>query len=255
MIEGLVSIITPAYNSEKYIEETYRSIKNQTYENWEWLVIDDCSKDNTFEILKKLSEEDLRIKVYKNDTNLRAAGSRNRGLDNYSGEFITFIDSDDLWNGNFLEEQLKFMNLNNSEVVFSSYERVSENLVDSYGSYVVPSRIELKDLLKTNHMSCLTTVYRAEKLGDLRFRNGLKMHEDYVMWLDFLERVKIACGNKSIMAKYRIREGSTSRNKIENLKYMFSIYRNIKKYSFFKTFIYMINYIYYGLKKNRQLLK
>ncbi|MGL5057301.1 MAG: glycosyltransferase family 2 protein [Fusobacteriaceae bacterium] len=251
MEKGLISIITPAYNSEKFIEETYQSIKHQTYKNWEWLVIDDNSSDKTFEILKRLSKEDLRIKIYKNTTNLRAASSRNKGLDNSSGQYITFIDSDDLWSDFFLEEQLKFLKTNKAQVVFSSYDRVSEDLNTSYGAYIVPLRIEVKDLLKTNYMSCLTTLYKVDFLKEMRFRKGLKMHEDYVMWLNFLEKVKIAYGNPKILAKYRIREESVSRKKIENLKYMFFIYREIQKYNFFKTFTCLFNYIYYGIKKNK----
>lgn len=253
MSKGLVSIITPAYNSEKYIEETYESIKHQTYKNWEWLVIDDNSTDKTFEILKNLSKKDLRIKVHRNATNLRAASSRNKGLDSSSGEYITFIDSDDLWNENFLDEQLEFLEKNKAQVVFSSYDRVSEDLNKSYGAFIVPSKILLKDLLKTNYMSCLTTLYRVDFLKEMRFREELKMHEDYVMWLDFLEKVKKAYGNPKILARYRIREKSVSRKKVENLKYMFFVYKKIKKYNSFKTFFYILNYIYYGIKKNKSI--
>ncbi|WP_432205349.1 glycosyltransferase family 2 protein (plasmid) [Cetobacterium somerae] len=253
MEKGLVSIVTPIYNSEKYIEETYESIKSQTYKNWEWIVIDDCSKDSSLKLLKNISENDERVKLFVNEINLKAAKTRNKGLDKSNGEFICFIDSDDLWERNFLDEQINFIFKTKAEVVFSSYERVSENLEKSYGVYRVPSKITLKDLLKTNYMSCLTTLYRKDTLGEFRFNGDLKMHEDYVMWMNFLDKCKFAYGNNKKLAKYRIREGSVSRNKIKNLKYMFHIFFKVKQFNILKTFICLLNYIYYGLKKNKEI--
>lgn len=254
MKKGLVSIITPMYNSEKYILETYESIKNQSYTNWEWIVIDDCSNDKSYEIVLQLKKEDSRIQLLKNRFNLKAAGSRNRGLDLANGEYITFIDSDDIWFNNFLEEQIKLLNKKKCSIVFSSYKRKSENLSQDFGDYIVPEIVTYKNLLKTNYLSCLTVLYKKSTYKNKRFIEGLKMHEDYVFWLELLENNIIAKGNKKILAVYRIRKSSSSRNKIKNLLYMFYIFHNIRKEKILKTCYYLVNYIYYGLKKNKKIM-
>lgn len=250
MEKGLVSIITPAYNSEKFIEKTYESIKNQTYKNWEWLVIDDNSIDGTFEILKRLSKEDSRIRIYRNTTNLKAASSRNKGLDSSSGEYITFIDSDDLWNYKFLEKQMKKMKELSQNLVFSSYSRIDEDNLKNYGDYVVPLKVTLNDLLKTNYMSCLTVLYKKEKFKEIKFNENLKMHEDYVMWLEILKKEKEVYTNQEVLATYRIRKKSVSSNKLDNLKYMLYIFLFVEKLGIFRTIYYIIFYIYFGLKKH-----
>lgn len=250
MKKNLVSIITPMYNSEKFIKETYESIKNQTYSNWEWIVIDDNSIDNSYNLVLEFKKDDSRIKIIKNNKNLMAAKSRNKGLDLSIGEYITFIDSDDLWNKYFLEKQLRLLKKKKIDIVFSSYRRVSEDLVDNYGDYIVPDKVSYKDLLKTNYFSCLTVLYKANKFKNNRFNENLKKHEDYVMWLDLLEDGTIAYSNKEVLATYRIREKSVSRNKFKNLLYMYFIIRKIKEKSFSKTIYIMLNYIFYGIRKN-----
>ena len=254
IIKDLVSIITPMYNSEKYILATYKSIKNQTYKNWEWIVIDDNSKDKSYEKIFKLAKKDSRIKVIKNETNLRAAKTRNKGLDIARGEYITFIDSDDLWNNNFLEKQIYLMKEKKCNVVFASYQRKSEDLKEFLGNYIVPLKATYADLLKTNHMSCLTVVYKKEKFNKLRFNEKLKMHEDYIMWLNLLKE-NIAYANQEVLAIYRVRKGSVSRNKFKNLTYMYFVFRKIIKLNIVSTFYYLCNYIYFGLNKNKKCLR
>lgn len=254
-MDNLVSIVTPSYNSEKYILETYNSIKNQTYRNWEWIIIDDCSSDRTVEIIKKEILKDNHVKLIINEKNIKAAASRNKGIEISKGDYITFIDSDDLWGNIFLEKQLNLLNKEKAHVVFSSYRRVSEDLKTNLGDYIVPEKITYKDLLKTNYMSCLTTVYKKNRFSSLRFNESLKMHEDYVMWLNLLEKEKIAYANKKVLAFYRIRENSTSRNKLKNLFYMYFVLRKIKKFSKYKSINILLNYIYYGIKKNKEIIK
>lgn len=252
-MKDLVSIITPMYNSEKYILDTYNSIKNQTYKNWEWIVIDDNSNDNSYKKILELSKKDFRIKILKNEMNLKAAKSRNRGLKIAQGEYITFIDADDLWDLNFLEKQINLIKEKNCSVVFASYERKTEDLKEYLGNYIVPEKVSYKELLKTNYLSCLTVVYKREKFNNLRFNEKLKMHEDYVMWLELLKEEN-AYSNQEVLATYRIRKNSVSRNKIKNLLYMYFVFRKIIRLNFIKTMYYLFNYIYYGLKKNRELI-
>lgn len=252
--EKLVSIITPMYNSEKYILETYESIAKQTYKNWEWLVIDDCSIDKSYQIIEKISRKDKRIKLFKNIKNSRAASCRNIGLENCKGEYITFIDSDDLWDHDFLEEQVSLLLEKNCNIVFSSYRRISENLKENLGEYIVPTYIKISDLLKTNYFSCLTVLYKKEKFLGIKFNENLKMHEDYLMWLEMLEKESIAYANQRVLATYRVRNGSVSRNKVKNLFYMYFVFRKIKKFKILKAIKYLIYYIYYGIKKNKLLI-
>lgn len=252
--EKLVSIITPMYNSEKYILETYRSIVKQTYKNWEWLVIDDCSIDESYKIIEKISKKDERIKLFKNIKNSRAAYCRNIGLENCKGDYITFIDSDDMWDSCFLKEQISLLLEKDCNIVFSSYRRMSENLEESLGEYIVPTYVRVSDLLKTNYFSCLTVMYKKESFLEIKFNESLKMHEDYLMWLDILEKGNIAYGNQRILATYRIRSGSVSRNKLKNLFYMYFIFRKIKKFKILKTIKYLFYYSYYGMKKNKLLI-
>lgn len=254
MKEGMVSIITPVYNSEKYLEETYKSIKNQIYKNWEWIVIDDCSIDRSLNMLEKFQENDNRIKIIKNKENMRAATCRNIGLNISSGEFITFIDSDDLWDNDFLKKQINILNINQVNLIFSSYRRCSEDLSRIIDNYIVPKKITYKDLLKENYMSCLTVLFRKLEFSEMKFNSELKMHEDYILWLNMLEKEKIALGNQEILATYRIRKNSVSRNKVKNLIYMFFIMNKIKKYNLLKTCVIVLIYSYFGLKKNKKIL-
>ncbi len=124
--EPLVSIITPLYNCEKYIEETILSVINQTYKNWEMIIVDDCSKDNGTEIVEKYQRKDNRIKLFKNEINLGGAGTRNKCIEKAKGKYIAFLDSDDLWKKEKLEKQISFMEKNNYLFSYTKYERINE---------------------------------------------------------------------------------------------------------------------------------
>ncbi|MGB4386964.1 MAG: glycosyltransferase family 2 protein, partial [Caldicoprobacterales bacterium] len=126
-MEGLVSIITPAYNCEKYIGETIESVLKQSYENWELIIVDDCSTDNTKSVVEEYIKRDKRIKYYSLDVNSGAAVARTKAMELASGEYIAFLDSDDLWMPNKLEKQISFMKANNYNFTCTSYEQVDEN--------------------------------------------------------------------------------------------------------------------------------
>ena len=127
MTNDLVSIIMPSYNTAEYIEESIKSVQNQIYENWELIIVDDCSTDNTDDILKKYIESDKRIHYLKNEKNSGAAVSRNRALREAKGKWIAFLDSDDLWLPTKLERQLKYMKDNNYHFSYTNYEEIDEN--------------------------------------------------------------------------------------------------------------------------------
>lgn len=245
-----IAIIMPAYNAEKYIEQTINSVLMQTYKNWKLYIIDDNSVDDTVKLINRYIKDDSRIELLKLDRNVGQAKARNIGIDKCNERYLTFLDSDDIWNNNFLENQLRFMNKNNYELVFSAFERRSEDLSECYGYLDVPEKIEYKDLLKNNYLSCLTTIIDTKRIGKIYFEEGYK-HEDHIMWIKILkDYIKYAYGNNEVLAIYRIRKGSTSRNKIRAAKWKWNIYRKYLKFNIAKTIYYYFHYAYRGIVKN-----
>ena len=180
-MNDLISIITPLYNAEKYIEETINSVFNQTYKNWEMIIVDDCSNDNSFAIAKRFEATDSRIKVFSLTTNGGSAVARNYALKQAKGNYITFLDADDLLDKNYLDSQLKFIDETNAAVVSAAYRRMAKN---SITDFYVPEYVDYKLLLKGNPISCLSTMYNKEIVGERYFPEDLRKCEDYVFWLN-----------------------------------------------------------------------
>ena len=152
-MNNLVSIITPNFNSSKYIKDTIKSVLNQTYENWEWIITDDGSTDESAEYIKNLCIEDSRIKLFK-QTNLGPAKARNNSIKNAKGQYLAFLDSDDIWFPEFLSTSIKKI-ADSEGFVFSSYKRCDEiSLNEIYADFIVPGKVTYKDILKTNSISC-----------------------------------------------------------------------------------------------------
>ena len=162
-MEPLVSIITPLYNSEKYIAETIEFVLAQTYSNWEMIIVDDCSKDNGVEIVEKYREKDKRIKLYQNEINKGVSYTRNRAIDIAQGKYIAFLDSDDLWKKEKLEKQINFMEQNNIVLSYTAYEKINED-GSKRGEIRVPEKLDYKELLKNCLIGFLTAIYRKEEL-------------------------------------------------------------------------------------------
>ncbi|EQH75159.1 glycosyl transferase 2 family protein [Clostridioides difficile DA00307] len=164
MKKNLVSIITPMYNSEKFIEATIKSVLNQTYQEWEMLIIDDCSTDNSPNIVKSYMQQDSRIKCIKTETNKGVSNARNLALSKATGQFIAFLDSDDQWNSSKLEKQVNFMLENDYVISFTSYELMDENDKKLNKVIKVPPNVDYRRLLKGNILGCLTVVIDKSKL-------------------------------------------------------------------------------------------
>lgn len=240
-----VSVIMPAYNCESYIDETIQSLLNQTYTNWELVVVDDCSTDRTGEILQQYAKIDKRIKYVKNEHNLHAAASRNRAIRLAKGQYLAFLDSDDIWKDDKLEKQLSFMKKNNCVFCCTAYGKVDENgmVLD----WVVKTEKVSKywDVLK-NCPGNLTVVYDAIALGK-HIIPDIHNREDYVMWLSVVKSAKILVGMNEILAFHRIRNGSASSKKIVLIKYHWCIYRNIENLSLIKSASLIFYWIAKGL--------
>ncbi|MBO9585953.1 MAG: glycosyltransferase family 2 protein [Flavobacterium sp.] len=230
MQSNKVSIITPLYNSESFIAETIQSVIAQTYKDWEMLIVDDCSTDNSKSIIEEFIKLDSRIKYFRTNA---PSGSpttpRNIGIEMASGRFIAFLDSDDLWKCNKLQLQIPLFQDRKVGIVFSNYEKINENGESNERFIIAPSQVNYKKLLKGNVIACLTAVYDREKLGKVYFTK--QGHEDYAFWLSILKRGYVGKNAESVLAKYRVRKSSVSSNKFKVINWYYKIYRQNEKLS------------------------
>ncbi len=248
-MKDLVSIIMPSYNSEKYIAESIQSVIEQTYENWELLIVDDGSNDDSKQIIRKFMEHNKRIKLINLYRNYGPAIARNIGISEAKGRYIAFLDSDDIWLSYKLEKQLKFMNKNKVALCYSSYYLINEKSKIT-GKFIIPKKkVDYFELLKTCIIGNLTAIYDIKKVGKVFMENV--GHEDYTLWLKILKKIDYAYGIKEPLSKYRIIKNSISANKLKAAKWQWNIYRNVEKLSLFESLYYFMYYAYNGLKKYR----
>ena len=243
----LVSIITPNYNASKYIAATIESVQNQTYKNWELLIVDDCSTDNSIEIIKTLQKKDTRIKLLELPQNVGPAIVRNEGILQAQGNYLTFIDSDDIWLPNFIETSLNKVK-NTEGFVFASYHRLDEELKPYYKDFIVPAKVNYADILKSNSISCLTAFIDIDKLGKL-YMPEILYRQDMGLWLQYLKTIDVAIGIKQPLAIYRIRKKSHSRNKLNLLIHQWKFYRNVAQLSILESIYYFLCWMFYGIRK------
>lgn len=249
MEENKVSIIIPVHNAEKFIGKTIESVLNQTYKNWEMLIFNDKSKDNSLKIIKKYSEKDERIKVVDSKENVGVVAARNKLIEIATGEFIAFLDADDYWKQNKLEKQIKFMRKNNALISCTEYTRVTEDEKE-INDIIIKEIITYEDMLKNNYLGCLTVIYNANKLGKRYFKER-KKNEDYVLWLEIVKETKIIFGLKKNLAFYRVLNNSRSSNKIKVAKDRWEVYRKIERLSLLKSIYYFLQYVIRALKKTK----
>ncbi|WP_105198514.1 glycosyltransferase family 2 protein [Escherichia albertii] len=243
---GKVSIITPTYNSERFIKDTYDSLRKQTYSNWEWLVTDDCSTDSTLSILEEISAKDSRVKISCLKHNSGAAVSRNNSLSISSGDFIAFLDSDDLWEPSKLEKQLIFMqSQENIDFSFTSYQIIDEcgtflgKIVDNTHD---EQSFSYEDMLKKKAtLGCSTVLLRAATFNNIKMPN-LRTGQDYALWLSLLRTGHKAYLLKIPLSKYRICANSISRNKFKKSFRQWQIYRKIENINFIDSLVLFLFY-------------
>lgn len=246
---SLISIITPVYNCSKYVEDTIKSVIEQSFSNWEMIIIDDCSTDDSYDIAKKYSDIDKRIILVKQDANKGCAIARNRGLDLAKGRYITFLDGDDLLDKTYLEKQLGLCK-NGNPLVSASYRRIANN---SITNFIVPEEMNYKKLLGGCSLSCLTSFYDREIIGNPKFCEDMRKNEDFAFWLSILKKGFVAKGNKEVLASYRILVTSKSHNKLKFVKHMMYVYRKKEHICFLKSIHYLIKWAFYGIKKYKNV--
>ncbi|MDX1753791.1 MAG: glycosyltransferase family 2 protein [Salinimicrobium sediminis] len=250
--KALVSVIMPAYNAAGYIAESIRSVQQQSFEDWELLVIDDASKDGTSEIVEALRAEDSRIKLHVLPTNQGAGFSRNIGIKAATGDYISFLDADDLWKPHKIQTQLDLMKNENVQVCFSSYELIDERGKSLQKQIKALQFLPFKKLKKANYIGNLTGMYNASELGKI-FCPLIRKRQDWGLWLLAVEKAGFAKGIEEPLAIYRERENSISGNKIEMLQYNYRVYREVLEYSSVKSLFWMLLFLWEQLLiKQRQ---
>jgi teichuronic acid biosynthesis glycosyltransferase TuaG len=247
--QPLVSVITPSYNSSRFIKETIKSVQAQTYDNWEMIIVDDKSTDNTITIIEEIKQEDNRIKLIQLSTNSGAAIARNTAIKKAKGRFIAFLDSDDLWLPTKLEQQTKFMLSNDYAFTFTNYRIMKENGKKTEIVAKVTKDIDYNGLLKNTIIGCLTVMLDTTKIDNIEMVN-IRTRQDFVLWLSILKRGFKAYGLNEELALYRKVEGSISSNKLKAAKRTWKVYREIEKINLFKSTWYFINYAYNASVKN-----
>ena len=241
----LVSIIMPSFNSSEFIEIAIKSVIDQTYENWELIIIDNGSEDNTINIINKLSKSNKKISLIKNNCNRGPGFARNLGLKKARGAYISFLDSDDFWDNNFLNEMINFAISKNHYFVYCPYYLYKNNF---YILNKVLLKANVHNILVSNPLSCLAVLIEKEKLN-YKFNEYFKTHEDIDLWIKIINKHGNAyCYNKSL-AFYRQRDKSLSSNKIKNAIDRWKFLRVNMKFNYLKTFYYFIKYVLYGINK------
>ena len=244
----LVSIVTPSYNSEKFISETIASVQKQTVTDWELLIVDDASSDATVTKIKRLQAEDSRIKCFSLKENKGPAHARNLGIQKARGKYLTFLDADDLWFPEFLERSSTEAKMH--PFVFASYKRLDENLEPYLSDFIVPEKVSYTDILKSNSISCLTAFLDIEVLGK-KYMPLIKKRQDMGLWLQYLKKTNYAYGIQEPLAIYRIRRDSLSRNKTGLIKHQWKFYREVEQLSVFASAYYLTCWAYKGFVKYR----
>jgi len=245
--EYLVSIITPTYNSEKFILGTIESIQKQTYINWELLITDDCSTDKTIEIIKDYKQTDKRIKLYKLKTNSGAGLARNNSIRHAAGRFIAFCDSDDRWLPNKLEVQLEYLLNQNAGFTYSSYFLHNEEQ-NKIGEIKGPRKISYRQILRNNYIGCLTAIYDTQALGKM-FMPDIRKRQDWVLWINIIKKLGTVQGISEPLAIYTVRKNSISSNKFKLVKYNWVIYNKALGFGIISSLLYMIQFLYFYARK------
>ncbi|MBX9732640.1 MAG: glycosyltransferase [Chitinophagaceae bacterium] len=245
----LISIITPLYNSSDYLETAIQSVISQTYRNWEMIIVDDCSKDDSLEKAQRYAALDARIKVLQLAKNSGAAAARNAAIEISKGRFIAFLDSDDLWEFNKLERQIQYMLINDVDFSYTAYEKIDEN-GKAFSVMGVPQIVSYVDLLKTNCIGCLTAIYDTKKIGKVYMPINTK-REDCATWLAILKKIDYAYGMNEVLAQYRVYDSQTSSKKAKMAKENWRLYRDVEKLGLLKSVYYFSHYAIRGVLRTK----
>ena len=247
-MSGLVSIITPTYNAERTIAKAIESVLSQSYSNWEMLITDDCSQDNTVEIVSRYAEADSRIRLIRSAQNNGAGVARNTSISHACGQYIAFLDADDRWMPNKLERQIDFMQQTGAKVCYCSYVTCDAN--DQIQNIIpCPKRVSYRSILQDDRMGMLTLVYDAQALGKVMMPL-MRRRQDWALKILLLQKCGQALGVPETMAVYRVADGSLSNGgKTSLVRYNVAVYRETLHYGALRAwlkflFSFMPHYLY-----------
>ncbi|WP_309609604.1 glycosyltransferase family 2 protein [Flavobacterium sp.] len=239
----LVSIITPCYNSEKFISDTIKSVQNQTYSNWEMIIVDDFSQDKTVEIIHNFMEEDVRIHLIKLNKNTGTGVARNTALKNAFGRYIAFLDSDDLWHPDKLKKQLDWMQNKKVPFSFSFYDCITEKGDVLNKQIQAPLKLTYRQLFFCNFVGNLTGIYDTQYFGKIAI-SSVRKRQDWIVWLTILKQIKLAEPITENLARYRVRENSISASKKSLLHHNYAVYREFHKYNKIISLFCMVGFLF-----------
>lgn len=226
-MDELVSIIVPVYNAEKYIGETIASVTAQTYENWELLLVEDCSSDGSLAAIRRCMEEreDSRIRLLRQPSNIGAAGARNRGLEEARGRYIAYLDADDLWAPKKLEKELCFLRETGAAFAFTGYEFADEQGQGTGKVVHVPRTLCYRQALSNTTIFTTTVMFDTAKIGKEELAMPVIKSEDTALWFRVLRKGYTAYGLDENLVRYRRSGGTLSANKLEAIRRIWHLYR------------------------------
>ena len=251
----LVSIITPVYNSQAYLHDTIQCVLNQTYENWELLMVDDISSDRSVEIMAEYAAKDPRISYEVLSSKGGASIARNTALAKAKGRYIAFLDADDLWKPDKLAKQVKFMQEHDYAFTFHPYRYIDTQGKETGMKRLAPNKITYWTMLRGCEIGCLSVMYDVEKVGLVQIPRIDKRNDD-AMWITALKTCKEGYALQEELAYYRVGGASlSSGSKMKLLKYHYRLYRDVAKFgvirSLFFTGCNILTYFY--VKKKREV--
>lgn len=248
----LVSVIMPAYNMAAFIEEAIASVQSQSISDWELIVIDDCSRDSTREIVGAMAQKDPRIRFLCNEENMGVAKTRNRGMELFRGKYVAFLDSDDYWMPNMLEEMVRRAEETGADIVYCSYKLVDEQGKKVCNDFLVPPETTFEESIVRSVITCSTVLVTAELARENRFPTDM-YHEDIAMWFRILREGGVARGVAQVLAAYRQRSDSRSAGKLVSARRRWTIYRHHLKLPVAKCLMTMVQYGFYGVMKYKKV--
>lgn len=247
----LVSIVMPAYNAEKFISQAISSVQNQTLQNWQLIVVNDCSQDDTKKIVEEFVSKDKRIQLISNKENQGVARTRNTGFRYCDGQYVALLDCDDIWKEDKLEKQVKLAQNSGADIIYCSYSLIDEEGNPGYKDFIVPETADLNLILKNSVISCSTALLTKEIVEQYQFSTTF-YHEDYVYWLTLLRDGKKAAGVVDVLASYRVSASSRASNKYRTALNRWKIYREYLGYSIIKSGTVFLAYAVLGMIKYKK---
>ncbi len=236
----------PAYNAATYLPAAIQSVLDQSYDKWELVVVDDASTDASLQVALEFAEKDSRIRVFPQTENGGVTAARNKALEMAGGDYIAFLDADDLWDPEKLSKQVDYMTTNNSLICYCAYRRINEE-GKIVGRVRPPVSVTYSDMLKSNFIGNLTGIYNAKILGKQYLEHF--GHEDYVAWLALIKVAGEAFSVNEELASYRVYRGSTSSNKLRTISWQWRIYRESQALGWIKSAWLIACYGVYAILK------